>query len=115
VKGKTAGSIIALEPLAIKGAEAVSVILLKEVDPANPGAVLIALLLSMALVGNFACGMVAARAAGFVRQIRALETRGSRGAQRLVAVVSGSREAIGCGRADIAGVDLAAPASASAM
>ena len=51
---------------AILVAETVSVILLKEADPRNAGAVLIAGLLSMALLGNFVCGIIAARAIGFM-------------------------------------------------
>jgi hypothetical protein len=140
-EGKADVAIIALEPLAIECAETVhtrkpaivlaavfifveaillaetvSVILLKEVDLRNPGAVLIALLLSMALLGNFVCGMVAARAAGFVRQSEHSKHVGAGPISDWFAVVSGSHAAIGCAAgADIAGVDLAAPASASAM
>jgi hypothetical protein len=108
-KGKADVSIIALELLAIEGAETVhtrkptivppgvfifveairlaetvSVILLQVVDPPNRRAVLIALLLSMALLGNFVCGMVAARAAGFVRQSEHSKHEGRRAAQPLV-------------------------------
>jgi hypothetical protein len=50
--------------------ETISVILMKEIDPRNPGAALIAILLSMALLANLGvvCGIAAARAAESVRQ-----------------------------------------------
>lgn len=94
-EGKTVISIIAFEPPAIGAAETVdtgkpaivpaavfiiveiilvaetiSVILLKEIDPRNPGAAPIAILLSMALLANLGliCSIAAASAANSVRQ-----------------------------------------------
>ena len=53
-------------------AETISVILIKDIDSRNPGAALIDILLSVALLANLGivCGIAAARAAGAVRQSR---------------------------------------------
>ncbi len=56
-------------------AETVSVILLDEVDPRNPGAAPIAILLSVALLANLGlvCGVAAAIAADSARRLRRAE------------------------------------------
>ena len=50
-------------------AETVSVIVLKQVEFRDTAGMLITLLLSVGLLGNFVCGTIAARAAGPVRHL----------------------------------------------
>ena len=95
-------------------AETISVILLKEIDPRNPGAAPIAILLSMALLANLGliCSIAAAIAANSVQQSKQGGTRAGSG---WIPVVRASEERIDSASADIAGVDFPAPASAGAM
>jgi hypothetical protein len=103
-EGETDESIIASEPLAIEAGEAVgapklailpaavfiiveiilvaesiSVILLKEIGPQHPGTAPIAMLLSMALLGNLGlvCGLAAASVAGSIRHLKQCPWPGS--------------------------------------
>jgi hypothetical protein len=94
-------------------AETISVILLKEIDPRNPGAAPIAILLSVALLANLGliCSIAAASAANSVRQSKHGGTRAGSG---WIPVVRASEERIDSAPADFAGVDFPAPASAGA-
>ena len=90
---------------AILVAETVVGILLNEVNPADPGATVITLLLGLALLGNFFCGVVAARAAGFAGQFENAKHEGPAALTDWSDLV----EAIGVSPGpDIAGVDIGA-------
>ena len=90
-------------------AETIAVILLKEIDPRNPGAAPIAILLSMALLANLGlvCGIAATIAANSVRQSKRERARALRGRFR---GAHGGAEGIESADRDIAAVvDVPAP------
>ena len=95
-------------------AETISVILLKDMDPRNPGASAIAILLSVALLANLGlvCSMAAAIAAQSVRRSNRARVRAfSSSFPAASAPVAG----VDSEQCDVAGADLAAPEAAHPM
>ena len=91
-------------------AETISVILLKEMDPRNPAAAPIAILLSVALLANLGlvCSVAAASAADSVRRSNRARARALSGR---FAAVGAPAEGTDSADVDLAGVDFPAPAS----
>ena len=90
-------------------AETIAVILLKEIDPRNPGAAPIAILLSMTLLANLGlvCSVAATIAANSIRQLNHQRTRAFSGR---FAALSGAPEGTESVDRDNAGaVDYVAP------
>ncbi len=90
-------------------AETISVILLRELDPRNPGAVPIAILLSVALLANLGvvCSVAAAIAADSVRRSDRARARALISSFTAVSAPAGETESTDC---DVAGAGLSVPA-----
>jgi hypothetical protein len=94
-------------------AETISAILLNELDPRNPGAAPITILLSVALLVNLGlvCSVAAAIAAESVRRSNRARVRALSSSFPAVSAPAGVESA----QRDVAGTDLAAPAAAAPM
>jgi hypothetical protein len=95
-------------------AETISVILFKDMDPRNPGAAPITILLSVALLANLGlvCSVAAAIAAESVRRSNRARARALSSS---LAAVSAPAAGVESAQRNAAGIDLAAPEVAPLM